>query len=294
MANASPLQFPKEERRRVLLIESSMVPHSPLVELFDPTLWSVTYARDNESAIQLAKAQAFDLILTNAETTCSEDTVVLQRLRSVRPHTRIIILAQEFLPGDVLKAIQNHAFSCFSMPIAKPDLRKMIEQSLKEPVWDDGIELIQGSPEYVVLAVRCDLATLERLMHFMRESLPLPTVECEEVAFAFREVMLNAMEHGGHFDPREFVEVCYLKSKRMVMCRVKDPGEGFSMQEILDAENDEPLEKYALQAKTQTWDKMKLPPRGLGILMARKFLDDLIFNAKGNEAFLVKYLPQTS
>ena len=127
----------------------------------------------------------------------------------------------------------------------------------------------------------------------MRESLPLPTVECEEVAFAFREVMLNAMEHGGHFDPREFVEVCYLKSKRMVMCRVKDPGEGFSMQEILDAETDEPLERYAQQAKTQTWEKMKMPPRGLGILMARKFLDDLIFNERGNEAFLVKYLTQT-
>jgi len=239
----------------------------------------------------MAKAQAFDLILTNADSTCAEDTLVLQRLRSVRPHTRVIILAQEFLPGDVLKAIQNHAFSCFSMPIAKSDLRRMIEQALKEPVWDDGIELIQGSPEYVVLAVRCDLATLERLMHFMRESLPLPTVECEEVAFAFREVMLNAMEHGGHFDPREFVEVCYLKSKRMVMCRVKDPGEGFSMQEILETEASEPLEKYAQQAKTQPWEKMKIPPRGLGILMARKFLDDLIFNGQGNEAFLVKYLP---
>ena len=293
MANASLLQFPTPERRRVLLIESSSAAHSPLAELFDPALWSTSYARDNESAIQMARAQAFDLILTNAETTCSEDTVVLQRLRSVRPHTRVIILAQQFLPGDVLKAIQNHAFSCFSLPIATSDLRKMIEQSLKEPVWDDGIELIQGNPEYVVLAVRCDLATLERLMHFMRESLPLPTVECEEVAFAFREVMLNAMEHGGHFDPREFVEVCYLKSKRMVMCRVKDPGEGFSMQEILDAETDEPLERYAQQAKTQTWEKMKMPPRGLGILMARKFLDDLIFNEKGNEAFLVKYLTQT-
>ena len=164
MANASLLQFPIPERRRVLLIEPSSAAHSPLAELFDPALWSISYARDNESAIQMARAQAFDLILTNAETTCSEDTVVLQRLRSVRPHTRVIILAQQFLPGDVLKAIQNHAFSCFSMPIATSDLRKMIEQSLKEPVWDDGIELIQGNPEYVVLAVRCDLATLERLM----------------------------------------------------------------------------------------------------------------------------------
>ena len=292
MANLSPLQSEKAECRRVLLIEPSINTNTHLAELFDPSVWTVSYAKDNEAAIEMAKTEAFDLILTNAATTCAEDTVVLQRLRAVRPHTRVIILTEEWLPGDILKAIRSHAFSYFTLPIAKSDLRKLIEQSLKEPVWDDGIELIQGSPEHVVLAVRCDLATLERLMHFMRESLPLPAVECEEVAFAFREVLVNAMEHGGRFDPREFVEVCYLKSKRVIMCRVKDPGEGFSMQEIRDAETAKPLEKYAQHVKTQSWEKMETPPRGLGILMARKFLDDLIFSEKGNEAFLIKYLPQ--
>jgi CheY-like chemotaxis protein len=282
----------KEDCRRVLLIEPSTNTNIRLTELFDPSIWTISYAKDNESAIEMAKAEAFDLILTNAATTCAEDTVVLQRLRAVRPHTRVIILTEEWLPGDILKAIRNHAFSYFTLPIAKSDLRRLVEQSLKEPVWDDGIEFIQGSPEHVVLAVRCDLATLERLIYFMRESLPLPAVECEEVAFAFREVLLNAMEHGGRFDPREFVEVCYLKSKRMIMCRVKDPGEGFSMQEIRDAETAEPLEKYAQHLKTQSWEKMEIPPRGVGILMARKFLDDLIFSEKGNEAFLIKYLPQ--
>jgi CheY-like chemotaxis protein len=292
LANPSPLRPEKEDCRRVLLIEPSTNTNIHLAELFDPSIWTISYAKDNESAIEMAKAEAFDLILTNAATTCAEDTVVLQRLRAVRPHTRVIILTEEWLPGDILKAIRNHAFSYFTLPIAKSDLRRLVEQSLKEPVWDDGIEFIQGSPEHVVLAVRCDLATLERLIYFMRESLPLPAVECEEVAFAFREVLLNAMEHGGRFDPREFVEVCYLKSKRMIMCRVKDPGEGFSMQEIRDAETAEPFEKYAQHVKTQSWEKMETPPRGLGILMARKFLDDLIFSEKGNEAFLIKYLPQ--
>jgi CheY-like chemotaxis protein/anti-sigma regulatory factor (Ser/Thr protein kinase) len=291
MANASPLLSAQAECRRVLLIESSSNSNVPLAELFDPSFWKVSFAKNNESAIEMAKAEPFDLILTNAATTCAEDTVVLQRLRAVRPHTRVIILTEEWLPGDILNAIRNHAFSYFTLPIAKSDLRKLIEQALKDPVWDDGIELLQGSPEYVVLAVRCDLATLERLVRFMRESLPLPSVECEEVAFAFREVMLNAMEHGGRFDPREFVEVCYLKSKRMVMCRVKDPGEGFSLQEIRDTETAQPLQKYAQQVKTQAWDRMGIPPRGFGILMARKFLDDLIFNEQGNEAFLIKYLP---
>jgi anti-sigma regulatory factor (Ser/Thr protein kinase) len=276
----------------VLLIEPSPESKAYLAELFDQSVWSVSYADDNETAMELAKTETFDLILTNAATTCAEDVVVLQRLRMVRPHTRVIILTKEWLPGDILNAIRNHAFSYFSMPIAMEDLRDLIKYALEQPVWDDGIEMIQGNMEYVVLAVRCDLGTVERLTQFMRESMALPEVECEEVAFAFREIMLNAVEHGGKFDPGQFVEICFLKAKRMVMCRVKDPGEGFSLKEIRDAEIAEPLANRAQQV--QAGEAMEIPPRGLGILMARKFVDELIFSEKGNEAFLIKYLPKQS
>jgi DNA-binding response OmpR family regulator len=285
-----PWQSQKTELRRVLVIEPSPESNVNLAELFDQSVWAVSYADDNETALDMAKAEAFDLILTNAATTCTDDVVMLQRLRMVRPHTRVIILTKEWLPGDILEAIRNHAFSYFTVPIAMEDLRDLIKSALEQPVWDDGIEMIQGNLEYVVLAVRCDLGTLERLMQFMRESVVLPQVECEEVAFAFREIILNAMEHGGKFDPGQFVEVCFLKAKRMVMCRVKDPGQGFSLQEIQEVEIAEPLAKHARQV--QAGETMEIPPRGLGILIARKFVDELIFNEKGNEAFLIKYLPR--
>jgi hypothetical protein len=78
-----------------------------------------------------------------------------------------------------------------------------------------------------------------------------------------------------------------LRSKRMVMCRVKDPGDGFLHNEIRDAERAKPLAEHARLAQAGTTaDRL---PRGIGILMARKFVDDLIFNEKGNEAFLIKY-----
>ena len=93
----------------------------------------------------------------------------------------------------------------------------LIEDALKEPVWDDGIEVIHGTTEYVVLVVRCDRGTLDRLEQFMSESVALPKAENEEVAFAFREIVTNVIEKG-KFDSEQFVEVCYLKSKRQVTC----------------------------------------------------------------------------
>jgi anti-sigma regulatory factor (Ser/Thr protein kinase)/ActR/RegA family two-component response regulator len=280
------------ERRKALLIESRPNSNTELAELFDEGVWDLSYASNNATALLLAQANVFDLILTNAETSCAEDVEMLRRLRSVRPHTRVIILTREWMPGDILKAIRNHAFSYFRMPIAKEDLKELIEIAANEPAWDDGIEWIQGTSEHVVIAVRCDLESLNRLTQFMSETEVMPPVETEEVAFAFREIVMNAMEHGGKFDPNKFVEVCYLKSKRMVMCRVKDPGAGFSMDEIKVAEITGPLRDYAEQ--TRDGKDADLPPGGLGILMAKKFVDDLIFSEKGNEAFLIKYLPPDS
>ena len=277
------------ERRKALLIEPLPESDSDLAGLFDERVWSVSYAGNNETALVMARLQPYDLILTNAATSCAEDVEMLRRLRAVRPHTRVIILTKEWVPGDILKAIRNHAFSYFTLPIAKAELRDLLEHAVDEPVWDDGIETIQGTLEHVVLAVRCDLKTLDRLIQFMREVPFLPPQESEDVAFAFREIVMNAMEHGGKFDPQKFVEIGYLKSKRMVMCRVKDPGEGFSLDEIRVAEITGPLVDYAEQ--TRGGKDAELPACGLGILIARKFVDDLIFSEKGNEAFLVKYLP---
>ena len=53
-----------------------------------------------------------------------------------------------------------------------------------------------------------------------------------QIATAVREILLNAIEHGGRIDPSQHVEVAYLRARHMVICRVKDPGQGFSLEEM--------------------------------------------------------------
>ena len=43
---------------------------------------------------------------------------------------------------------------------------------------------------------------------------------------------MNAIEHGAKMDPTKYLELAYVRGKNMVMCRVKDPGEGFTLDEI--------------------------------------------------------------
>jgi hypothetical protein len=59
--------------------------------------------------------------------------------------------------------------------------------------------------------------TAERLVRFMSElRSDLPGLERESLITAFREVLLNAMEHGAGFNPELVVEVAAIHSQRAI------------------------------------------------------------------------------
>ena len=70
--------------RNVLLIRGSSEMDQQLEKLFDPDVWKISYAQDNATALELATAEAFDLIVTSARTTGEESVALLRRLRMAR------------------------------------------------------------------------------------------------------------------------------------------------------------------------------------------------------------------
>ena len=118
----------------------------------------------------------------------------------------------------------------------------------------------------------------------------MPEVEANAVATASREMLLNAMEYGGKFQPDQWVEISYVRARHMVMCRVKDPGEGFTLDEIEHAAIANPDEDPIRHVTAR--DAKGLRPGGYGLLLAKQLVDELIYSEKGNEVLLVKYLMQ--
>jgi anti-sigma regulatory factor (Ser/Thr protein kinase)/ActR/RegA family two-component response regulator len=288
MASNAPPSSLTVERHHALIVDSSPEINRLLTNLFHHEEWEVHYAKDNQAALELVREQPYDLIVTGERTTGKEDFTLLRRLRLVRPHTRLIILTDEFTPGDVLNSIRERAFSYFSRPFSTERFAEMIKIAMSEPFWDDGIEIMSATPNWVRLCVRCDVVAANRLLQFFREASDLPAEETEEVAAAFREILINAMEHGGKFDPTKHVEVSYVRTKRMILCKVKDPGTGFSIEELKHSALGNPPED-PFQHMVERENK-GMRPGGFGILMSKKMVDDLIYNDKGNEVLLIKYL----
>ena len=105
---------------------------------------------------------------------------------------------------------------------------------------------------------------------------------------AFHEMLLNAIEHGGKLDPNEWVRVSRVRSQRSLVYHMEDPGAGFSrssLEHCAIANSDgAPLEHLKIREMTG----MRMG--GFGMLMAKKLVDEVIYNQKGNEVILVKHL----
>jgi anti-sigma regulatory factor (Ser/Thr protein kinase)/CheY-like chemotaxis protein len=273
-----------------LVIDSGPELNDLLNRVLSQDGWNVDHAANHEEALELAKHDPFDLIITGRKTRGPEDIEFLRRIRGSRPHVRMIILADEWTPGDVLTAMREGAFSYFCAPFDPDTLVETVRNAMNEPCWDDGIEVLSATPEWVRVMARCDLDTAERLVLFLQNVRDPNISESDraDIVTAFREILLNAMEHGGHFDPSHHVEIGFVKARRAILCRVKDPGQGFSPEEVRHAANARTPEDLLNHVAVREEQGMR--PGGFGLLMARKLVDELIYNEQGNEVVLVKYL----
>ena len=288
MDSAAQLQSQPFPRWSALIVDPEPQVSRALCAVLSPEEWNIAYAPGNRSALKLVEARPFDLIVTGTGSTGKEDVDLLRKIRRVRPHVRFIILTDERTPSDVIAAIRERAFSYFSKPFSTASLAEIVRCAMTEPLWDDGIELVSATPEWVSVIVRCDRKTADRLVQFFQEMSDLPHPDREDVATAFREMLLNAIEHGGNFDPNEYVEVVYVRTRKLVMCRIKDPGQGFSLEEIHHAAVNNP--SYDPIRHVLFREAQGLRPGGYGVLLAKHLVDELVYSETGNEVLLIKYL----
>src|SRR5579864_702845 len=157
------------EVKNALVVGADPQIETLLLSVLKPDLWVVMSVPDNLAALAVARARAFHLIVTSDKTSGREDIELLRQIRLVRSHTRLIILAADSTPEDVITSMRERAFSYLSKPFSFDTLAEMIRMATEGPCWDDGIEVVSWTPELIRILARCDLKTADRLVHFFNE-----------------------------------------------------------------------------------------------------------------------------
>ncbi|MGH9720666.1 MAG: ATP-binding protein [Bryobacteraceae bacterium] len=268
-----------------------------LAHAIGSTLSSAGYAVDTAAgaseAVDRIHRYPFDVILAASHMPGGEPLELLEQARRLQPASPVIVLASESNAGHVIQSIRADAFCYFSKPFTLSAVADMTQKAAHSTGWAADIDLLSATSGWIALRLRCKLDTADRLMQFMREaSCDLPIDERERVAGAFRELLLNAIEHGGRSDPGNYVYVTHVRTARAVFYYVRDPGSGFSMDALPHAAISNPPEEPAGHVEIR--DRMGIRPGGFGILLTRHLVDEVVYNEKGNEVLLVQYLGEHS
>ena len=278
---------------RVLIIGS----HTPISREIGRALTAArlptVYSAGPADALKRLRARLFDVVITSADSDIDENLALLEEMRSIRPGVKCIVLAQNSTPDKVIAALKARVFGCFTPPFDTQEIATLAASAASDDQSRDDIEILSARPGWVSIRANCRLVTAERLLSFAKElSAQLPEDAKQEIIQAFREILLNAMEHGAKFNPEQVVEVNAIRTARTMVFRVRDPGTGFQKESLAHAAIANPDTDPTAHILLRKEQGMRAG--GYGLLLASGTVDELIYNAIGNEVILIKYLDTTA
>ncbi len=250
---------------------------------------TVSLAGDGAAALRQLQKKNFDLVLMDVRMPRMNGLEVVARARKQGKNPKVIVMTADNTQETVLSAVREQAYHYVSKPFVASELLETVNQTLSAGGAGMPIEVVSASPYWVELLVPCEHGVADRVQSFMSVlKTGLPDEMRQSVGQAFREMLLNAIEWGGQFDPRRKVRVSYLRARRMLLYRIADPGAGFRLDDLAHAALGNPPNDPIRH--TQVRAERGLRPGGFGILLTKAKVDEVIYNEAHNEVVLVKYL----
>jgi anti-sigma regulatory factor (Ser/Thr protein kinase) len=214
---------------------------------------------------------------------------VLERIRNKQRPPKVLMMTADETPETVLRAVKDQAYRYAAKPVKPKVILDLVEEMLAGEAAPAPIEVISAKPDWVELLVPCRVEMADRLNSFLQQlHINLAPDIQDSVERAFRELLMNAIEWGGRLDPARKVRIACIRTTRMLLYRIQDPGPGFRPNDLSHAAvsnpPDEPYNHLAVRAERG------LRPGGFGLLMTRALVDELVYNEAHNEVVFVKYL----
>ena len=273
---------------RILLVDDDPDLHRLIAPTLKTDGHEVLPASTAREGLKLLEREKIDLALIDYRLQGMDGLQFLDEIQKRHPNLRSVIITAYGTPDAVLGAIRRRVCDFLVKPFSVAELRSTIETVMSScPMFN--VEIVSATRDWVQLRLPCDLGAvpvLQKLLSQLKNDLPEQTREA--IAYAFREMLNNAIEHGGKLDPSKQVEVACLRMKRAIIYWIKDPGEGFDPAELEHAAVNNPATDPFRHVAVR--DEKGLRAGGFGILLTNQLVDELVYNERRNELVFVKYL----
>src|SRR5512133_2699865 len=275
-------------RHRSLIADDDTAPRHGVARLLENAGFDVSEAADGIAALSAIEQKQYDLVFLDIWMPHLSGLEVLARIRTGTSRPKVIVMTSDGTSETLLRAVKEQAYDYLGKPFPPRQAVEVAQRALsanQEPA----IEVLSARPHWVELLIPCTREAAERIQTFMMKlEADLPDGVRETIASSFRELLLNAVEWGGQLDPNRKVRIASVRSPRMLMFRIADPGPGFSFEKLTHAaighSESEPIAHMSVR------ETRGIRPGGFGIVMIKAAADELLYNEAQNEVIFVKYL----
>jgi CheY-like chemotaxis protein len=275
-------------RERILVADNDPATREEIASSLRQENYDVTTVADGQEALDHLAKSKFDVALLDVWMPRMNGLDVMKALRRKKSPPKVIAITSDSETRTILQAITQRACRCIAKPFQSQDLAGLVRDALARKTQPPRIDILSARPGWVEFRMPCTLEAaelVESLMNSLEADLPSETRA--SVSQAFHELLLNAIEWGGHLNPHRKVQISYLRAKHMLMYRIADPGHGFKFSKLghaAIAHNGEPTEHQGIR------QRKGLRPGGFGLVLANANADELLYNETQNEVVFVKYL----
>ncbi len=221
---------------RVLLIDSQSPISREIGEHLAADGLDIEYAAGHIDALHRLRCRAFGLIVTSAEGVIEEALALLEEMRLIRPSLNCIVS-----PLHTQRHHRGPACACLRMlhpPFNADEIAGVVRDAALS---EDSTMRSRRHARAGLSCASARIATAERLMSFAREfAAQLPETARQDIMFALREILMNAMEYGAKLTRSGRDEVSVDCSARSMTFRVRDPARRFRKEDITHAAHAKP------------------------------------------------------
>jgi CheY-like chemotaxis protein len=275
-------------RRRILIADDDAATRRAVARLLENAGFEVSEAADGNAALSTIQAKQYDLVFLDVWMPHLSGLEVLAHLRTGTNRPKVIVMTSDATSETLLRAVKEQAYDYVSKPFPPRQAVELAQRALSAD-GEPAIEVLSARPHWVELLIPCTREAAERMQTFMMKlEADLPVSVRETIASSFRELLLNAVEWGGQFDPNRKVRIASVRSSRMLMFRIADPGPGFSFEKLSHAAVGQPESEPIAHMSVR--EERGIRPGGFGILMTKASADELLYNEAQNEVMFIKYL----
>ena len=191
------------------------------------------YAAGSADALRRLRQDPYAVVITDPRTGIEEDLALLDEMRAIRPGVRPSFWRQAARRKRSSRRCGREFFCAKPPPLTPRNIADYAEQAAASTDSLIGIEVLSAHRDWISLRINSQLLTAERLVVFLREMQPqLAEAPREELMLAFREILINAIEHGAEFRPGKVIDVAAVHTKRTIVFYVHDPGSGFRWESL--------------------------------------------------------------